>query len=58
MIMDESYDNNDEDPKKTNKYNGVIIVSKKCICFNGKKLVKWECKEDKMFKGKYVYSKG
>ena len=33
--MDESYDNNDEDPKKPNKYNGGIIVSKKCICFNG-----------------------
>ena len=33
--MDKTYDNNDENPEKPDKYNVGIIVSKKCICFNG-----------------------
>ena len=52
-----------EDPEQPDKCNGGIMINNKCICFNGKKLVKWECKEnkckeDKMFKCKWENSKG
>ena len=36
-----------EDPEQPDKCNGGIMINNKCICFNGKKLVKGECKENK-----------
>ena len=54
VVKPDPYDSTDEDPQdpqedpeQPDKCIGGKMVGDKCICPNGKKLVKGECKENK-----------